>query len=327
MKIAITGGAGFIATALARRLKAQGNELILLDIRKSESFPEASILCDITDPDAVIAALAGVDAIYHLAAEHRDDVSPPSRYTDVNVSGGRNVLAAAEAHKIKTVIFTSTVAVYPLVPADPETGSSETHTPAPFNDYGRSKHESEADFQDWAKGAEDRRLAIMRLVATFGPGNRGNIYTLMRQIAAGRFIMIGNGANRKSVAYVENVAAFLQHLLHHMIATPAVAHLYNYADKPDLTMGNFVAHIRQALGRRGAGLTLPYWLGFAGGAVFDLMAALTGRTFPISRIRIQKFCANTIVCADKLHETGFHPPYTLEQGLQAMIQAEFSADR
>jgi GlcNAc-P-P-Und epimerase len=53
---------------------------------------------------------------------------------------------------------------------------------------------------------------------------------------------------------------------------------------------------------------------------------MTGRRFPISSIRIKKFCAGTQVAADKLSETGFLPRYSLEQGLERMIAADFHPD-
>ena len=66
-----------------------------------------------------------------------------------------------------------------------------------------------------------------------------------------------------------------------------------------------------------------YWTGHAGGYIFDLAAFVAGRQFPISSIRIKKFCAGTQLAADKLHQTGFKPPYSLEQGLERMIAADF----
>ena len=175
MKVVITGGAGFIGTNLAKLLKEQGHEIVLIDLKPSETFPDESIIADILDADAILKATESADAIYHLAAEHRDDVSPTSRYFDVNVGGGKNVIAAAKAHKIKRIIFSSTVAVYPLTPEDPIGGSNESHNPEPFNPYGESKWESEDTFQEWAEQDKSRSLTILRLVATFGVGNRGNI--------------------------------------------------------------------------------------------------------------------------------------------------------
>lgn len=317
MKIAIIGGAGFIGTNLAYLLKDAGHEVRLLDVVKSEDFPADTLIVNVEDRTALIENLKEFDVIYNLAAEHRDDVSPVERYYAVNVRGAENIVAAAEANGIKTIIFTSTVAVYGLDAGE----SCERDTPAPFNDYGKSKLEAEGIFNRWAESNGENSLVTLRLVATFGPRNRGNIYTLMNQVAGGKFIMIGAGKNHKSVAYVKNVAAFLQHCL----SFGAGSHLYNYADKPDLNMREMVRGIREALGKKGLGLRLPYLIGLLGGWGFDILAKLTRKPFPISAIRVQKFCANTVVNADKLEATGFERPYSLHKGLKEMIKAEFKS--
>jgi GlcNAc-P-P-Und epimerase len=69
-----------------------------------------------------------------------------------------------------------------------------------------------------------------------------------------------------------------------------------------------------------------YWTGLAGGYLFDLAALMTGRKLSISSIRIKKLCAGTQIAADKLPETGFIPRYSLEQGLEKMIAADFHPD-
>ena len=320
MKIAITGGAGFIGTVLARILIERGHTPILIDLKKSETYPEYSAVASVEDQEAITKACAGADVIYHMAALHRDDISPISRYTEVNVEGGKNVIAAAKANNIQTIIFTSSVAVYPLEPINPATGSAESDPPAPFNPYGQSKAESEKTFEDWAYEDEQRKLVTVRLVATFGPGNHGNIFKLMRHIARGKFVMIGNGKNCKSIAYVENVAAFLVHTL----SLGKGAHLYNYADKPDINMRDFVLHVRSALGRKGLGLRLPYICGLMGGMFFDVLGALRRKKYTINSIRIKKFTANTIVSANRIEETGFKPAHSLEDGLKIMIESEFT---
>jgi len=189
----------------------------------------------------------------------------------------------------------------------------------PFNDYGTSKLQAEEVFRRWAGEDPSRSLILVRPAVIFGEGNRGNVFNLVSQIASGHFIMVGKGANRKSMGYVENISAFLVHVLSMGPGT----HLYNYADKPDLTAAELVEIARRKLNHKGRILRIPYWIGLAGGYFFDLAALITGRQFPISSIRIKKFCAGTQIAADKLSETGFIPRYSLEQGLERMIAADF----
>lgn len=79
-------------------------------------------------------------------------------------------------------------------------------------------------------------MTIIRPTVVFGEGNRGNVYNLFRQIASGRFVMIGSGNNMKSMAYVENIAARLEHALDQQ----STYQVSNYVDKPDFTMNQLV---------------------------------------------------------------------------------------
>jgi nucleoside-diphosphate-sugar epimerase len=249
--------------------------------------------------------------VFHLAAEHRDDVRPTSLYYDVNVGGARNLVGAAEACGVDRIVFTSTVAVYGL-----EAGEADETTPvAPFNDYGRSKLQSEEVFKGWAECDPNRTLAIVRPTVVFGENNRGNVFTLIDQIRRKRFLMVGDGSNRKSMCYVGNLVPFLSRFL--VVDGVSVT---NYVDKPDLTAGELVAQIRSELGIQGSVPSLPLWLGMAGGAAFDALAAVTRRRFPISKVRVEKFTASTQVSSLEM-PSDFVPPYTLAQGIKRMIDS------
>lgn len=317
MTVAITGGAGFIGTELAILLERQGIDFKIIDIQPSPLFPEKTEIIDVCYAEALEAALEGCTLIYHLAAEHKDDVQPVSRYHEVNVEGAKNIIYVARKHSIKHIIFTSTVAVYGLNSGE----SKETDVPIPFNEYGISKLESEKIFQEWAHEDNQRNLIMIRLVATFGVGNRGNIYNLIRQIVNKRFMMIGAGYNQKSLAYVKNIAGFLDYCKN--IKTHSQTEIYNYADKPDYQMKELVTDIREAAGQKESNVKIPYIIGLAAGFFFDLLAKITGKSFPISLIRIRKFCANTVVNADKAHSSGFQAPYSLKEGLEQTLQDEF----
>ena len=225
------------------------------------------------------------------------------------------MIDAANAAGIKRIIFTSTFAVYGLNTGMPD----EDSAPKPFNDYGRSKLEAEQHLKLWAKGDDTRVLTIVRPVVVFGEGNRGNVHTLISQIINGKFVMIGNGRNKKSMAYVGNVAAFLAFCLNEK---PGVQ-TYNYADKPDYDMNTLTDDIFGKLGKNKPSFALPYPIGLGAGYAFDILARITGKQLPISSVRVQKFCADTTCAAQRCRDAGFTPQYTLAQGLERMIDHDF----
>ena len=202
-------------------------------------------------------------------------------------------------------------------------GTNETGKIAPFNDYGRTKWEAEQVYKEWyAEDPENRTLVIIRPTVVFGERNRGNVFNLLKQIASGKFVMVGDGLNRKSMAYVENVAAFLEYS---MSFKPGV-HIYNYIDKPDFSMNQLVGHVNKLLGRSpDIKFRMPYFVGLSIGKLFDLVAKLTGRKFPISSIRVKKFCANSVY-ESAISKTGFIPPVNLMDAIEKTVRYEFIED-
>lgn len=315
MNFTIVGGSGFIGTRLCQRLQAHDADFVIVDKAPSQTFPTRTRIADVRSIDGLRETIEPGSILVNLAAEHRDDVSPRSLYDDVNVLGARNLCDVAREKGITTIVFTSSVAVYGFAPL----GTDESGRIAPFNDYGRTKHEAEEVLRAWQSENAGRTLVIVRPTVVFGERNRGNVYNLLRQIASGRFLMVGSGTNRKSMAYVENVAAFLEHTFSFL---PGV-HIYNYVDKPDFAMNDLVRHVRTLLGTANNRLLrMPFTAGMAIGHAFDLVARLTGRKFPISAIRVRKFCANSVY-GTAVERTGFHPPVPLEKALQQTVRFEF----
>jgi len=188
-----------------------------------------------------------------------------------------------------------------------------------FNSYGETKSKGEDRYNAWFGAG--KTLTVIRPTVVFGPNNRGNVYNLLKQLASGAFMMIGNGKNRKSMCYVENIAAFIGHSL----SFEKGHEVYNYVDKPDFEMNTLVSLVRESVGKgSGFGPRLPHWFGSLAGLGFDILAFITRKTFPISRIRIQKFCSNSIFSADKAHTTcGFTAPVDLKKALADTIAHEF----
>jgi nucleoside-diphosphate-sugar epimerase len=266
MKITVIGGSGFVGTRLIELLQGEmpeGCTLQNIDKRQSHFHSSLTTVCDILDEEQFVPLLKGTEAVVLLAAEHRDDVSPTSLYYDVNVGGMRNTLKAMETNGVKRLIFTSSVAVYGLNKRNP----NELHLTDPFNHYGESKLQAEQVLREWYAEHLDWSINILRPTVIFGERNRGNVYNLLRQISSGHFLMVGDGHNVKSMAYVGNVVAFIQYL---MEQSTIGYNVWNYVDKPDMTTNELVGHVSKVLNKHIPMTHFPLWLGMLGGYGFDL---------------------------------------------------------
>ena len=319
-KLDIIGGSGFVGTFLVKKLQKNNLYFVnIIDKLQSKFFFDLVSLADIRDIQKLRDSLQQNSVIVNLAAEHRDDVTPKSLYDETNVDGAKNICRVAREKNISKIIFTSSVAVYGFAPL----GTNESGKINPFNDYGRTKWEAEKVYKAWqSEDPQSRTLVIVRPTVIFGERNRGNVYNLLRQIASGNFVMVGNGLNRKSMAYVENVAAFLEHSLSFK---PGI-HIYNYIDKPDFTMNQLVAHVNKLLGRPSeVKVHLPYWLGLLIGKIFDIVAFILNKKFPVSAIRVKKFCVNSVY-ESAIDKTGFVPPVGLMEAIEKTVKYEFIDD-
>lgn len=319
-KIALLGGSGFIGSRLTSDLLKSGHNVTIADIEPSNIYPDLRIDADVRNFDNLLPACLECDTMINLAAAHRDDIRPISLYYDTNVTGARVSCQVAEKLGIKRIIFTSSVAVFGHQQGEPDEDSPHE----PIGPYGETKSQAEKVYLDWyAKDPINRTLVIIRPTVIFGPGNRGNVYNLMEQVIKGRFLMVGNGENKKSMAFVGNIAAFINYSL----SFGKGLHIYNYIDKPDYSMNNLINLIKLRAGVKGPNLRLPKIIGLGAGLGFDLLARITGKKLPISRVRIEKFCASTVFKADKVRASSFVAPTSLEQGLIQTIDAEFNSKR
>ena len=115
MKVFITGATGFVGHHVAKALAAQGAELLFL-VRKSsnlsnlEGIPGETVVGDLLNPASYTPALAGCEAVLHVAADYRLWIRDPDAMYRANVDGTRDLLRAAREAGVRRVIYTSSVA-------------------------------------------------------------------------------------------------------------------------------------------------------------------------------------------------------------------------
>ena len=317
MRITIIGASGFVGSRLIKLLQQTNYEILNIDKQQSPFYPEITTIANVLDKDKMTSLLSETDVVVLLAAEHRDDVAPASLYYDVNVGGTKNILDAMNQNGVKQIVFISSVAVYGLNKKNP----TEEHPADPFNHYGKSKWQAEEVLREWyGEDSQNRSLTIIRPTVIFGERNRGNVYNLLKQIASGRFLMVGKGYNYKSMAYVGNVVDFIKF---HIEENKPGYQVFNYTDKPDLNMNELVSQVEKSLNKRIPSTHFPYWLGMLGGYCFDILAVIIRKPLTISSVRVRKFCATTQFDSTKAHSYGFNAQYTLAEGLDKTLRYEF----
>lgn len=312
MRVLIIGGAGFIGSYL-KDVGMNGGCTVML----ADKLLMGGEYVDVRDYDT-FAQLPQCDVIVNLAAEHRDDVNPISEYYRVNVDGAKNVCRFAEERGVTKIIFTSSVAIYGMTKEGEEL--NEASSANPFNDYGRSKLAAEEVYKQWQeKCPELRQIIIIRPTVVFGPGNRGNVYRLMKAINSKLYIRIGSGENIKSIAYVENLAQFIFFLMY----SKHNLKVYNYVDKPDLKLNELEDLIAANLGVNIPKLKLPVFLALGIGFFCSCVTKITSVPLPISYIRVKKLVSSSRYASRAFEEGEFAPEYSLESALEKAIKAEF----
>lgn len=315
MKAFVTGATGFIGHLLAKRLEADGHSVVGLDLIPPEGdqrLPDF-IHGDIRDPVAVRRAIEGADAVFSLAAAHHDFGIDRDTYFSVNEAGSRVLCDELDRAGIRRVCWYSSCAVY----GDCPTPRHEGAEPRPSGHYGQSKLAGERVFREWTAKGDGRAALVIRPTITFGPTNVANMYSLIRQIASGRFFIAGKAANYKSLSYVENLIDATLYLWNRGFSGYEV---FNFVEKPDLTSRQIAQAVADALGKPAPVPTLPMPIVIALALPFDAVTALFGKDLGISTMRVRKlFQQETRFEASKLAEAGFRSSVSVHEGIARMV--------
>lgn len=211
MKILVTGGTGFTGSALVHRLLKMGYEVIVLDTQEGITLSElraagANIMMgSITDKALVYEAVQGCELIFHLAAAFRQLNVSMQHYQDVNVTGTRHVMDAAQAHQINKVVYCSTQGVHGHIAHPP---GDENSPIAPADYYQQTKYEGELVVQKHIK--QGMRATIIRPTAIYGPGDPERFLMIYTRLDKGMFPMFGRGTTYYHPCYIDNlVDAFI----------------------------------------------------------------------------------------------------------------------
>jgi nucleoside-diphosphate-sugar epimerase len=272
------------------------------------------------------AALAGIDAVVHLAGLAAVDGPSNSgdlegEYRKVNVEGTRALAKQAAKAGVKHFVFMSSLHA---VAAGSDVRISEETEPHPTSAYGRSKLDAEKAIQEELR-TSGCAWTILRPPLVYGPGNQANFGLLLKLVKTGIPLPLASVRNRRSFIYVEN----LVDLISKCLGNPkAFGKVYLPSDGDDLSTAELIEKIARAetrnLSRRQA-KAKPECSG--GGC-----AARRARLFPfpesilkaLGRLpglgALRKLTSSLYVDSEPIRrDLGWSPPFTMEEGLRRTL--------
>lgn len=211
MRVAITGGSGFIGSHVVDYMVKAGHEVVVIDYNASPHREDVAFInADITDQAAMLKATKGCEAIFHLAAISNVNhaFAKPVYCVELNAIGTANMLEAARQNRAKRFVFASTVWIYSGARASHVHEDSPLYMPGAGHIYTSTKIAGELFCYDYWKLYE-QPFTILRYGIPYGPRMREELVIpiFLRKAFAGEPITIaGDGSQHRNYLYVEEIA-------------------------------------------------------------------------------------------------------------------------
>jgi nucleoside-diphosphate-sugar epimerase/choline dehydrogenase-like flavoprotein len=276
---------------------------------------------DVADPAAVAALCAGAAGavLFHLAAVIHPARSP-AEFARVNVEGTRHLLRAAAAAGVRRIVAVSSNSAFGFNPSADHV-FDEAAPYRPYMGYGRSKHEMELLVRQ-AHAAGELETVIIRPPWFYGPHQPARQTRFFRMVRDGRFPILGDGTQKRSMVYVDNLC---QGLLLAAASQRANGEAYWIADTRPYAVNEIVDTVRSILeGEFGMAcaarqMRLPAWVADVA-RVGD--AALQAAGLYNQSVHVLGEMGATIACSiDKAaRELGYRPAVSLRDGMLESIR-------
>lgn len=243
MKLAVTGGSGFVGNHLVEKLVLAGHRIKVL-VRKTsnaellEKLGVEFVYGDVVDKESIESLVNDVDVVYHVAAKVY--AGSKDEFWNVNLKGTENILDACLNRGLSRFVHVSTVGVTGSIENPPGDESSPYH---PTSSYDRSKCEAEKTALRYHR-EHGMPVTIVRAPVLYGPGNM-HILRLYKWIQSGSFRLIGSMTNLMHPCYIEN---FLQGITLAAEKPKAIGEIYIIGDEKPLTWIEYATTIAEVMG-------------------------------------------------------------------------------
>jgi len=326
----VTGGCGFVGAAIARALKARGDEVIVLDV--APDCPVEGVdyrRVDITNKAAVTEACRGVDTVIHNASIVHTKQNKQDVVWAVNLGGTENMLEAAQKNGVPRLIYISSGSVV-YEGKDIENGDESL----PYSSV------SQAPYADSKIAAEKLVLAengkggvatcALRPHVVFGPGDNRFMPTLLAKGRNGQLrVQIGRGVWLSDYTYVSNMtdAVLLadEALAKDGLNSIAAGQAYFITNGEPMPFWDFIRKVAARLGFPPVKYTAPKSLVYAIAAVKEGIDTLKGGTLNaedgLTRFAIRYMCTHHYFSIEKARrELGYNPAVSVDEGIERTCQ-------
>ena len=257
MRFLITGGAGFIGSALANRLVGAGHDVRVLDDLSAGCDParlDPKVLFtrgDVRNVPKLWTLLQKVDCVYHLAARVyvEQSVLYPREYNDVNVGGTVAVMEAMRDAGVKRVVLASSGAVYGEQAMQPV---KETQPPNPQSPYAVSKIAAE-HYVFTIGTLWDIETVALRIFNAYGAGQQlptshpPVIPQFIKQaLSGGSLVVFSDGSQTRDFVYIDDV---VEAMVAAATASDVDRTIINVGSGQELSINELIKKVEQATGR------------------------------------------------------------------------------
>lgn len=252
MKIAVTGGSGFIGSHVVDHCRAAGHEVVVIDHRVRPHREDVAFRdVDLLHFESVLDATQGCQAIFHLAAVSNVNVAfeQPVYTMELNTLGTARILEAARKNGVGRVVLASTVWVYSGCAAEKVDETVPFHLAGAGHIYTSSKIAAELVCHDYGR-LYRQPFTILRYGIPYGPRMRDELLIpiFIRKALAGEPLTVsGDGSQYRNFVYIEDLAR--ANLL--ALSPVAAGKTYNLEGPVKITVKQVAETIRKILGESG----------------------------------------------------------------------------
>lgn len=318
LNILVTGASGLLGSSVAAALIAAGHAVTTVQRRPSGVAGAVDRLGSVTDPVVAGEAVAGADAVVHLAAKV-SMMGDPREFDAVNIAGTATIVGAATAAGVPRFIHISSPSVAHAGSSIVGAGADPASPEHARGDYARTK--AAGELIALAADSDDFRVLVLRPHLMWGPGDTQLTERIIDRARAGRMPVLGSGTALVDTLFVTNAVEAI------VAAVSAVDRVHGeplvVTNSQPRPIGELLSRIALAGGAPAPKLAIPVAAALAAGSVLERVWALGEHDDepPLTRFLAEQLSTSHWFDQRRTHEVlDWTPRISIDEGLELLAQ-------